>query len=101
MRRARRSAGVRALARSLLPLLEGLLAGARDEGDEEVLLGLEVAVDDGLGDAGGLGELGGGGPRVALLAEDVGGAVEQLLASLGCGETAHGLPSLGRAARAA
>ncbi len=75
----------------LLPLVEGLLAGAFDERDEEVAFGLEVTVDDRLGHASGARQLGGRRAGIAMLSEEFGGAVEQLLAALGCGQAAHGL----------
>ena len=71
--------GVAGVGEALLPVGESLLGGALDEGDEKIALGVEVAVDDGLGDAGGAGQLGGGRAGIAALCEEVRGTVQQLL----------------------
>ena len=76
--------GVRRGGEFMLPKPDRRIARPVDQGDEQVPLGLEMAVDDGLGHARSLGDLAGRRPRVAMHREQLGGCVEELLLAL-CG----------------
>ena len=66
----------------IAPGLDDLLADLLDQGDEQVQLVAEVAVEDRLGDARGFGELGRGGAPVAGLGEEFGRNFQELPAAV-------------------
>lgn len=73
-----------------LPLAEGVFGHLAGDGNEEILLGLEMAVEDGFGDAGSFGNGGGGGGGVAAARKELGGGVDELAPALGSLESGHG-----------
>ena len=80
--RPERLDGVLVVAGDLLPDLEEARPGRPDRREEELLLAGEVTVEAGLGDAGGLGEVGGADAGVALGRKDAAGALDDLAPAL-------------------
>ncbi len=75
--------GTRGAGDQLFPSLKRLFAHGAGDGDEHVLLIVEMAIEDRLSDAGGFGDLGGGGCVVSPLGENPGGDFDELFPPLG------------------